>query len=109
MGPDEQLIANAERAQAKAHRWGSIEIVLVSCTVVVVLGLALFALFIAPIRHTINQDQCIVQATAIAVADYQGAVSTFQNTPAGSVERSAGNEEIVRSVARLRNAVRRCE
>lgn len=103
----DDLFARNERAQAKVHRWGRMELVVVICTAVIVVAALILGLFILPIRDTVREDRCIVRATAVSVAKYQTAVAAAQEIPIGP-QRAATAAAIVKATKTLTTAVETC-
>jgi hypothetical protein len=96
-----------DAAQARLQRWSRVEIIIVTCTAVIVAAAVILGMFIIPLRNTVDSDHCIARATAVAVAEYQAAVAKVQAIPIGP-ERAFATPLINNSVADLRRATAQC-
>ncbi len=103
----DKLMAQNDRAQHRVDRWSRLEIIVIALTVVVAVAAVVFVFFIVPIRNTVNEDHCVIHATAVAAARYQHAVAEIQTIPIGP-DRAKATAEINASVKALRDAVEHC-
>ncbi len=103
----DKLAAADARAQRRVDRWTRLEVIVIALTAITLIAAVALAFFVIPIRNTVEQDHCIVHATAVASARYQSAVAKIQNVPIGP-DRAGAAAEILASVNQLHRAIEGC-